>query len=236
MIGTDEFATAMQQLGAEAEKVLSAGDDADAIADKAALSQLVQDVGTLNSRLDNLERVVPSKIDDLTTGNASAVDPGLVDHLQLIEGQLAELMTRDGSRQKLFDSLHAELLNYRDNFIRESLQRPFIHDLVLLFDDLTELAKQLATAAEEQNARGHVARWRDNLQNSIHSLLEILHRFEVKEVETKETFDRAIHRAVCFEPTDCEQEDGQVMARVRRGFIWRDRLIRPEEVIVKKFG
>jgi molecular chaperone GrpE (heat shock protein) len=236
MTGADEFATAMQQLGAEAEKVLSAGDDADAIADKTALSQLAEDVGALNSRLDNLERVVPSKIDDLATGNGNAIDPALADHLQFIQGQLAELMNREGSRQKLFDSLHAELLSYRDNLIRESLQRPFIHDLVLLFDDLTELAKQLENTAEEPKGRGHVARWCDNLRNAIHSLLEILHRFEVKEVETKETFDRAIHRAVCFEPTDCEQEDGQVMARVRRGFIWRDKLIRPEEVIVKKFG
>jgi molecular chaperone GrpE len=105
-----------------------------------------------------------------------------------------------------------------------------------LFDDLTELAKQLEHTAEEKKGRGNAGRWRDNLQNAIHSLLEILHRFEVKEVETKEKFDRAIHRAVCFEPTDCEQEDGQIMARVRRGFIWRDKLIRPEEVIVKKFG
>jgi len=236
MTGSDEFATAMQQLGAEAEKVLSSGDDVDAMVDKGALSQLAQDVEALNSRLDNLERVVPSKIEDLATGNGNAMGPEMADHLQLIEDQLAELMNRDGSRQKLFDSLHAELLSYRDNFIRESLQRPFIHDLVLLFDDLTELAKQLESTAEEKQGRGNVARWRDNLQNAIHSLLEILHRFEVKEVETKETFDRAIHRAVCFEPTDCEQEDGQVMARVRRGFIWRDKLIRPEEVIVKKFG
>ena len=236
MTGTDEFATAMQQLGAEAEKVLSASDDVDAMADKGAISQLAQDVETLNAGLDNLERAVPSKSEDLATRNASAMAPEMAEHLQLIEGQLAELMNRDGSRQKLFDSLHAELINYRDNFIRESLQRPFIHDLVLLFDDLTELAKQLESTAEEKKGRGHVARWRDNLQNAIHSLLEILHRFEVKEIETKETFDRTIHRAVCFEPTDCEQEDGQVMARVRRGFIWRDKLIRPEEVIVKKFG
>jgi molecular chaperone GrpE (heat shock protein) len=236
MTGTDEFATAMQQLGAEAEKVLGAGDEVDPTAEKAALSQLAQDVEALNSRLDNLERVVPNQIEDSATRNASAMDPEMADHLQLIEGQLAELMTRDGSRQKLFDSLHTELINYRDNFIRESLQRPFIHDLVLLFDDLTELAKQLEHTAEEKKGRGNVARWSDNLQNAIHSLLEILHRFEVKEVETKEKFDRAIHRAVCFEPTDCEQEDGQIMARVRRGFIWRDKLIRPEEVIVKKFG
>ena len=233
MIGTDEFATAMQQLSAEAEKALTESERAHATAENGALAQ---EIRALNSRLENLEQSLMSKIDNLAKANASAKQPALTDHLRLIEDQLAELVSRDGTTQKLFDSLHAELLNYRDNFIHESLQRPFIHDLVLLFDDLTGLAKQLDTVADEQKRRGQVARWRDNLQNAIHALVEILYRFDVKEVETKETFDRAVHRVVCYEPTDCEQEDGQVMARVRRGFIWRGKLIRPEEVIVKKFG
>jgi molecular chaperone GrpE (heat shock protein) len=233
MIGTDEFTTAMQQLSAEAEKALTASERADATAENGALAQ---EMRALNARLENLEQTLMSKIDNLAKGNASAKQPALTDHLRLIEDQLAELVSRDGTTQKLFDTLHGELLNYRDNFIHESLQRPFIHDLVLLFDDLTGLAKQLETVTEEQKRRGQVARWRDNLQNAIHALVEILYRFDVKEVETKETFDRAVHRVVCYEPTDCEQEDGQVMARVRRGFIWRGKLIRPEEVIVKKFG
>ena len=71
--------------------------------------------------------------------------------------------------QKLFDSLHDELLKYRDNFLHESLQKPFIHDLVHLFDDLSSLSEQLRTAAEKESGRGHVAQWRDNLENAIHS-------------------------------------------------------------------
>jgi molecular chaperone GrpE (heat shock protein) len=236
MIATNEFKTAMQQLSAEAKKALTTTDYAHEGGENGAGSQVVHDMQALNARLENLELALTSKIDNLPKINPSTLQPDVTDHLQLIEDQLSELVSRDRTTQKLIDTLHAELLDYRDNFVRESLQRPFIHDLVLLFDDLTALAKQLETAVGEQGLHAQVARWHENLQNAIHSLVEILHRFDVKEVETKETFDRAIHRVVCYEPAGCEQEDGKVAARVRRGFIWRGKLIRPEEVIVKKFG
>ena len=224
----------MQQLSAEAEKALTASDGPHG--DNGAVSQVAQDVQALTVRLENLEFVLTSKIDNLWKTNTNTLQPAVTDHLQLIEDQLSELVSRDRSTQKLIDTLHAELLDYRDNFVRESLQRPFIHDLVLLFDDLTGLAKQLGTALDEQGPNVRVVRWHENLQNAIHSLVEILHRFDVKEVETKETFDLTIHRVVSYEPSGCKQEDGKIAARVRRGFIWRGKLIRPEEVIVKKFG
>jgi molecular chaperone GrpE (heat shock protein) len=132
--------------------------------------------------------------------------------------------------------LHDELLKYRDNFVHESLQKPFIHDLVHLFDDLNSLAEQLRTNAEEQKNRGHIVQWRDNLGNAIHSLVEILHRFDVKEIEARETVDRTLHRVVNFEPADFPEEDGRIVMRVKRGFLWRDKLIRPEEVIAKRFS
>jgi molecular chaperone GrpE (heat shock protein) len=234
MIATNEFTTAMQQLSAEAEKALTASDSPDG--GNGAVSQVAHDVQALNARLENLEFVLTNKIENLSKLDSDTLQPSVTNHLQLIEDQLSELVSRDRSTQKLIDTLHAELLDYRDNFVRESLQRPFIHDLVLLFDDLTGLAKQLETAVNEHGSHMQATRWHENLQNAIHSLVEILHRFDVKEVETKETFDRAIHRVVCYEPAGLEQEDGQVVARVRRGFVWRGKLIRPEEVIVRKFG
>lgn len=236
MIASNEFSTAMQQLSAEAEKTLAESDSAHQAGENRAVSQVAHDVHALNTRLEHLELLLTSKINSLPKLNANTVQPDVTDHLQLIEDQLSELVSRDRATQKLLDTLHAELLDYRDNFIRESLQRPFIHDLVLLFDDLTGLAKQLEAPAEAQGCHVQAARWHDNLQNTIHSLVEVLHRLEVKEVETKETFDHTIHRVVCYEPAGCEQEDGQIVARVRRGFIWRGKLIRPEEVIAKKFG
>jgi molecular chaperone GrpE (heat shock protein) len=136
----------------------------------------------------------------------------------------------------LFDSLHEELLKYRDNFLHESLQKPFIHDLVHLFDDLLKLAGQLRSAAEAEGGRGTASQWRDNLENAIHSLVEILERFEVKEIEPKENVDRSLHKVVNFEPADFPEEDGRIVMRVKRGFVWRGKLIRPEEVIAKRFN
>jgi molecular chaperone GrpE (heat shock protein) len=136
-----------------------------------------------------------------------------------MEEQLAALRSTDNVTQQLFDSLHAELRKYRDNFLHESLQKPFIHDLAILYDDLNSLAAQLRSAADERGGkRGHIAQWRDNLENAVHSLVEILHRFEVHEIEPKEFVD------------------GRIIMRVRRGFLWRGKLVRPEEVIAKRFG
>ena len=52
--------------------------------------------------------------------------------------------------QRLFDSLHEELINYRDNFVRDSLQKPFIRDLLVLFDDLSTLAGQFEDGGERR--------------------------------------------------------------------------------------
>lgn len=136
--------------------------------------------------------------------------------------------------QRLCDSLHEELLKYRDNFLHESLQKPFIHDLILLFDDLSGLSEQLRTAVKGQ--RDSVAQWRDNLENAIHSLVEIFHRLDVKEIEPQERVDRAIHRVVSYEPADFVEEDGRIVMRVKRGFCWRGKVIRAEEVIAKRFN
>lgn len=231
----DEFATAMQQLSAEAEKTLSLTRAEDLPRDTTALSKLLWEVRGLGTRLESLEHAVTNKIGTVAAGSAEG-PADFAQRLQRMDEQLTSICSSESVNQKLFDTLHAELLNYRDNFLHESLQKPFIHDLVLLFDDLTGLAEQLRAAAEAQRKGGSVTQWRDNLENAIHSLVEILHRFEVKEIEPKEILDRSIHRIVSYEPADFPEEDGRIVMRVRRGFLWRGKLIRPEEVIVKRFG
>jgi molecular chaperone GrpE (heat shock protein) len=144
------------------------------------------------------------------------------------------IRSTESVNQQLFDSLHAELLKYRDNFLHESLQRPFIHDLVYLYDHLNGLCEQLSSAAQQKGKDSRVSQWRDNLENAIHSLVEILHRFDVKEIEPRERVDRACHRVISYEPADFPEEDGAIVMRVKRGFVWRGKLIRPEEVIAKR--
>ena len=230
----DEFATAMQQLSAEAEKTLPAGQgffisEDEAIGSYASMQEL-------GARLQDLERTLADRLDKLAN-EISARPSELLQRFQKIDEQLAAIRNTESVNKQLFDSLHAELLKYRDNFLHESLQKPFINDLVLLYDDLNCLSEQLRTAAEEKGSkRGRVAQWRDNLGNAIQSLLEILHRFEVKEIEPKERLDRSYHKVLSYEPADFPEEDGCIVMRVKRGFVWRGKVVRPEEVIAKRFG
>jgi molecular chaperone GrpE (heat shock protein) len=229
---TDEFASAMQQLSAEAEKIMPENAwDGDQSGEQFA--QIIDEFRALNGRMTSFEEAVLGRLEKLERAEKN----DFAEQLRGMDDHMVALRNTETVNQRLFDSLHDELIKYRDNFLHESLQKPFIRDLVTLFDDLSGLLSQLQTAVEanegKRNALGH---WRDNLENAIHSLTEILHRMEVSEIEPKEMVDRAIHRVVTFEPADFAEEDGQIVMRVKRGFLWRDQVLRPEEVVAKRFA
>jgi molecular chaperone GrpE (heat shock protein) len=157
--------------------------------------------------------------------------PHVVSQLGKLDDQLSALRESESVNHRLFDTLHDELIRYRDNFLHESLQKPFIRDLVILFDDLSGIASQLDATDEASGAR---PKTRQNLENALHSLVEILHRLEVTEIEPKERVDRALHRVISYEPADFPEEDGLIIMRVKRGFLWRDKVLRPEEVVAKR--
>ncbi|CAN5651235.1 hypothetical protein BH20VER1_BH20VER1_23580 [soil metagenome] len=139
------------------------------------------------------------------------------------------LRSTESVNHRLFNSLHQELKGYRDNFLRDTLQKPFIRDLVVLYDDLRTLFGQMETA-------GAQGQWCSNLQNALHALTEILHRMEVTEIESKEMVDRTLHRVVSVEPADFAEDDGRIVMRLKRGFMWRHQVLRPEEVVAKRFA
>jgi molecular chaperone GrpE (heat shock protein) len=233
----EEFASAMQQLSAEAEKTLP---ELPIVADQSFATQHEPaeptEGNSITERVRSLETTVLGRFEQLAAEIETSRAAAFAEQFRKIDEQLASIRTTESVNQQLFDSLHAELLKYRDNFLHESLQKPFIHDLVYLYDHLNGLCDQLTNAAQEKGKRSHASQWRDNLENAIHSLVEILHRFDVKEIEPRERVDRACHRVINYEPADFPEEDGCIVMRVKRGFVWRGKLIRPEEVIAKRFG
>jgi molecular chaperone GrpE (heat shock protein) len=229
---TDEFASAMQQLSAEAEKTLPGdgwnGESAEQFA------QILEEFRALNGRMTSFEQTVLGRLEKLENVEKS----DFAEQLRKMDEHMVALRNTETVNQRLFDSLHDELIKYRDNFLHESLQKPFIRDLVILFDDLSGMLSQLQSAVEASEGKrgGALGQWRDNLENAIHSLTEILHRMEVSEIEPKEMVDRTFHRVISFEPADFAEEDGQIVMRVKRGFLWRDQVLRPEEVVAKRFS
>lgn len=228
---SDGFATVMQQLSAEANKPHSS-----ASLPKVEPTSAAAVPAAVEARIAELERNLSNKIDEVARSWGQNRDNEMSLRFHKIEEHLAAIRSTESLNQRLYDSLHGELLKYRDNFVHETLQKPFIHDLVLLFDDLTSLASQLGPASGEHKKTVHLTQWRENLENAIHSLMETLHRFDVKEIEQRDTVDRNLHKVVSYETADYAEDDGRIVMRVKRGFVWRDKLIRPEEVIAKRYG
>jgi molecular chaperone GrpE (heat shock protein) len=212
-----DFGTTMHELSAEAVAPPRKAPELE----PSGMTALIGAVYALNQRVEALEESLLRKFETV--------------HFERIEEQLAVIRDSETVNQKLFDSLHQELISYRDNFVRDALQKPFIRDLLVLFDDLTAIAGQIGAAAEDEGSGEGHARSHDNVTNILHFLLEILHRLEVSEMETRETVDRTLHRVIGFEPAETAEEDGRIVKRLKRGFIWHDRVLRAEEVIVKRF-
>jgi molecular chaperone GrpE (heat shock protein) len=150
--------------------------------------------------------------------------------------------------QRLFDALHDELRSYKDSFLLDVFHRPIARDLITLFDDLSELHRQTTTLISEQEhvttpGNGHGAHGLDrlktiatNMDHIVHFVLEILARMEIQRVEPcTGKLDKQRQRVVSLERAVTPEEDLQISASLKPGFIWRERMLRPEEVVVKKW-
>ncbi|MEY2492766.1 MAG: hypothetical protein QOH24_1717 [Verrucomicrobiota bacterium] len=199
------------------------------------LAALMREFHLVNATIQSLESVLTRRIENIATTVLPARAAETAAQFQKIEEHLQAIRTSESVNQRLFDSLHDELLKYRDNFLHESLHKPFVRDLIILFDDLSTLCDQLKSATLRGEKADRLGQWRSNLENAIHALLEILHRLEVTEIEPKEFVDLAMHRVVSFEPAEFSADDGRIVMRVKRGFIWRGNVLRPEEVIAKRY-
>ena len=231
-----EFASTMQQLVAEAEKTTVPVSDKHAEVDKVDDDPMTKEGSALSERIAGLENALTKGLKELTTDIPSR-DRALAKQLERVDEHLVAIRNAESVNHRLFNSLHQELESYRDNFLRESLQKPFIRDLVVLFDDLSSLSAQMESAGSGvEGKQGMVAQWSANLQNSLHALMEIMHRMEVTEIEPKEMVDRAFHKVMSYEPADFAEDDGRIVLRLKRGFIWREQVLRPEEVVAKRFG
>ena len=108
----------------------------------AELGSMLREFDAIDARLQGMEAMFKSQLDHIAS---NLIAPARAEH-QKIEEHLAAIRTSESVNQRLFDSLHEELLRYRDNFLHESLQKPFVRDLIVLFDDLSMLADQLSAA------------------------------------------------------------------------------------------
>ena len=75
----------------------------------------------------------------------------------------------------------------------------------------------------------------DSFQYLIDELLETLYRRDVLPMEASDTFDRKTQKVIKTVPADSETDDYNIHHVLKRGFTRGNRVLRAEEVVVKRF-
>lgn len=167
--------------------------------------------------------------------------------VQLLSESRATLEQRNGVSRLMFEALHSELKAYKDTFMLEAVLRPVIRDLITLYDDMMEIHRQITASVAAQEARGgaagggvvlleNVQVTSSNIEHNIHFILEVLERMEVTMLpENPGKLDKRTQRAVAVENAETPEQDQNVARIVKRGFICRNRVVRAEEVVIRKW-
>lgn len=135
---------------------------------------------------------------------------------------------RDEVQQRAFDQLYEELRQYKNDFIYQA-EKPLLLDLLLFYDSLNWFQESLLN----QEMSGDVVA--DSFQYLVDEFLELLYRRDVLPMESSDRFSRESQKAIKVEYTDKEGEDWSVSKVVKRGFTRGEKVLRAEEVVVRRF-
>lgn len=138
-------------------------------------------------------------------------------------------LSYDKTKEVAFDRLYQEMEELKQEQSLNEL-RPLYIDLILLIDRMEQIEFDL----EEQGR--NIPEVENILVTLRNEVLEILYRRGVEQIEhTPEYFDPTFQKVVDTEPTANPNEDNLVIGIRRDGYRFQDMVLRPEEVVIKKY-
>ena len=153
--------------------------------------------------------------------------------IELMQQAFAEISEHESNQSKVFDVLHRELSEYKNDFIYEHL-KPVVRHLLFLYDSIEQFDGEVEPF-ERQDERRMVlspSLVRQNLQHFRDQLLEALHICEISLMERPEgAFDPKLHKALDVVKVPANQ-DNTIQRVVRNGWYFRGHIFRPAEVVV----
>ncbi|MHC5541064.1 nucleotide exchange factor GrpE [Singulisphaera rosea] len=172
---------------------------------------------------------VPATREAPTVDLVSALGESLhrkLDHLQtLFEREIRAETTRE----KVVDRLHSELQEYKQDLLLNVL-RPVFVDLIQLHDDIGKIVDSW------QGGDEGAGRLLDLMRGFQQGIEDILYRQGVEPfINEGEVFDPRRQRAVSTVATDDPAANKAIAARLRKGFLAGEKVIRPEIVSVHSY-
>ena len=137
----------------------------------------------------------------------------------------------DAVKEKAFEKLYEEMRRQKEaSDLLDRALKPVLSDLVLLYDSM----KKFETVLINDGAKEETLK---DLRYIIEELIEILYRQDVLPIEenTSDIFNSKIHKATKTENAENKDDDYKVVSIVRSGFTWRDKVLRFQEVVIKRY-
>lgn len=173
----------------------------------------------------------PSSNTDAGTDLAAQHTERVQELLQRIADMFSARLTYDRAKEAAFDRLYADFDALRRDAAGETV-RPILLDLILLYDRMESTHQQLLSVGGPGASISI-----ETLRSFTAELLEVLARRDVELVPNlSASFDPSHQRAVGVEPAEDASHHHEVVRIVRRGFRHRERILRPEDVIVRRFA
>ena len=153
-------------------------------------------------------------------------EPRNVEEEQLVEEQVEEAPPAPDDS---YLRLAADFDNYRKRVAREHAEltqranERLLHELLPVLDDLE---RALEAAAEHEEAK-----LEEGVRLVHRSLLGLVERHGLSEIDTEGTFDPHVHEALLAQPGD-GAEEGSVLQVLQKGYRLGDKVLRPARVIV----
>lgn len=152
--------------------------------------------------------------------------------------EIAELRAKAKQAEEYYDRYLralAELDNYRKRVIREREEaekykhEPLLKELLAVLDGL-----EMACAVQPSASNNSFEALKSGVAMISQQLKTILRQAGLEEIDAVgKSFDPRLHDAIEHRETT-EVEDGIVLEQLRKGFKYRDRLLRPASVVVAK--
>ncbi len=182
----------------------------------------------------------PAQAQSPTSRSASEELSALRDEIERLTEQVTQVNERESALERVFDALHSELADYKNDFLYEHL-KPVVRPLLFLFDSIEQFDSEISMAATTMGNKAqttgvlapvvvleNVAYFRDQL-------IEALRVCEVTIMESpRGAFNAKFHKAVDVMPVSAE-EDGNIVKVVRAGWFLNGQLLRPADVVVGKY-
>lgn len=139
----------------------------------------------------------------------------------------------DESQQGIIDRLHKDLQGYKEDLVFKIL-RPMVMDIISLYDDMGKFHKIFLEKPEKEQSMEKLLK---RFMSDREMLEDILYKHGVDSFSSNDDFfDPKQHRSLKTDVTNDPEKDKTISKRVKKGFRYEERIIRPEIVCTYSYN